>query len=56
MATMDLRVEDGIHILTLTNGDNDNTFTLDVLKEYLAAFDEIESYKGNTALVIICLG
>ena len=54
MSTMDLRVEDGIHILTLTNGDNDNTFTLDVLKEYLAAFDEIENYKGNTALVVTC--
>jgi len=51
---MDLRVEYGIHILTLTNGENDNTLTLDVLSEYLAAFDAIEQYKGNTALVVTC--
>lgn len=52
MATMNLTLEDGIHILTLTNGDNENAFTLDVLQEYLAAFDQAEQYVGNTALVI----
>ncbi|OUS23593.1 hypothetical protein A9Q99_26445 [Gammaproteobacteria bacterium 45_16_T64] len=54
MSTMDLRLEGNVHILTLTNSENDNTFTLDVLNEYLAALDEVESYKGNTALVVTC--
>ena len=52
MSTMNLRLEDNIHILTLTNGDNENSFTLEVLKEYLAVFDEVEAYAGNTALVV----
>ena len=54
MATMRLDLQDGIHILTLTNGDGENTFTLDVLNEYLAAFDVIDQFQGNTALLIRC--
>ena len=54
MSTMELRLEDGVHILTLTNGANDNMLSLDVLKEYLAVFDEVELYRGNTALMITC--
>ena len=54
MATMDLRLQEGVHILTLTNAENDNQFTLDVLKEYITAFDEVAAYEGNTALVITC--
>lgn len=54
MPTMNLEVKENIHILTLTNNDNDNMFTLDVLKEYLAAFDAVEAYEGNTALLICC--
>ena len=37
MTTMNLALKDGIHILTLTNGDDDNRFTTPVVREYLAA-------------------
>jgi enoyl-CoA hydratase/carnithine racemase len=54
MSTMNLELIQGVHVLTLTNGVNDNTFNLDVMHEYLAAFDEVEKFKGNTALMITC--
>ena len=43
MSTMNLSLKDGIHILTLTNAANDNTFTTEVMDEYIAAFDTVES-------------
>lgn len=52
MTTMNLALKDGIHFLTLTNGDDDNRFTTPVVREYLAALDTVEEYKGNTALVL----
>lgn len=54
MSTMNLTVRDGIHVLTLTNADNggDNMLTTAVLLEYQAAFDAVERYEGNTALLI----
>lgn len=55
MPTMTLDINDRLHILTLTNDDNENTITLDVLNEYLAAFDRVEQYEGNTALLITCI-
>ena len=54
MSTMSLAVKEGIHVLTLTNHDQENTFTQAVLQEYLAAFDAVENYQGNTALLITC--
>mgnify|MGYP000193026878 FL=1 len=54
MATMDLELKQGVHVLTLTNGDNDNKFNLHVMHEFLAAFNEVENAKGNTALMITC--
>ncbi|MGH1371316.1 MAG: enoyl-CoA hydratase/isomerase family protein [Cellvibrionaceae bacterium] len=54
MSTMRLEVQDGIHVLTLTNNDNENKLNLDVIKEYLAALDTVEAYQGNTALLITC--
>jgi len=54
MSTMNLTIKDGVHILTLTNAANDNTFTTAVMNEYLAAFDTVERYQGNSALVITC--
>jgi enoyl-CoA hydratase/carnithine racemase len=51
---MQLEVKDGIHVLTLTNNDHENHFNQDVMLEYLAAFDEVEAYEGNTALLITC--
>lgn len=52
MSTMDLRFEDGIHQLTLTNGDAGNALTTPVFEEYIAAFEEVKSFKGNTALLV----
>lgn len=52
MSTMNLELRDGVHVLTLTNGAQENTFTVDVLNEYLEAFQVVENYKGNTALLI----
>jgi Delta3-Delta2-enoyl-CoA isomerase len=56
MSTMNLSLEDGIHILTLNNAanGNDNRFTTEVMNEYIAAFDAVESYQGNSALIITC--
>ncbi|MGI9285025.1 MAG: enoyl-CoA hydratase/isomerase family protein, partial [Pseudomonadales bacterium] len=51
---MSLEVKDGIHVLTLTNHKGENTFTLDVMNEYLAALDVVEQFEGNTALIIRC--
>ena len=54
MATMELRIHQGIHILTLTNADNqcDNMLTTSVLEEYLTALDTVENHHQQTALVI----
>ena len=54
MSSMTLEVKEAIHVLTLTNNENENTFTLDVMQEYLSAFDVVEEYEGNTALLIRC--
>jgi enoyl-CoA hydratase/carnithine racemase len=51
---MNLELRDGVHVLTLTNNAEENTFTLDVLDEYLEAFKQVEEYKGNTSLLITC--
>lgn len=49
---MNLTFDEGIHILNLTNGDNDNTLTLDVLQEYNTVLDQVEAFEGNTAFLI----
>lgn len=56
MANMELDVRQGIHVLTLTDTENgnENTLTTEVMNDYLAALDEVESYQGNTALMITC--
>ena len=54
MSTMTLEHKDGIHVLTLTNNENENQLTQDVANEYLQAFETIEKYKGKTALLITC--
>ena len=53
---MELDVRQGIHVLTLTDTENgnENTLTTEVMNDYLAALDEVESYPGNTALLITC--
>ena len=56
MASMELEIKQGIHVLTLTNtsNSNENTLTTEVMNDYLAALDEVENYRGNTALLITC--
>ena len=53
---MRLDFKHGIHVLTLTNtrDGNENTLTTNVMNDYLAALDEVESFSGNTALLITC--
>jgi enoyl-CoA hydratase/carnithine racemase len=53
---MNLQLQDGIHILTLTNAENggDNRLTTAVVGEYLAALDTVEQYQGNTSLLLTC--
>jgi len=52
MSTMTLEHKDGIHVLTLTNNENENQLTQDVANEYLRALETVEQYKGKTALLI----
>ena len=55
MTTMTLALNEGVHVLTLSNAEaGDNSFTTDVAHEYLAALDQVERYSGNTALLITC--
>jgi enoyl-CoA hydratase/carnithine racemase len=51
---MELTLNNDVHVLTLTNGDNENKLNLNVIKEYHHHIDSVEAYKGNTALVLIC--
>ena len=45
---MQLDVRQGIHVLTLTNtrDGNENTLTTNVMNDYLAALDEVESFSA----------
>jgi enoyl-CoA hydratase/carnithine racemase len=52
MSFMTLEKHGAVFVLTLTNGDKDNTFTPDVLVEYHQHLDHIESAPGNAALLI----
>lgn len=54
MTTMNLELKDSVHVLTLTDGDNDNMLSQSVLEEYHTALDQIERFEGNTALLITC--
>lgn len=54
MSTMKLELKDGVHVLTLTDGANENKLTMDVVREYIAKLDEVASFEGNTALMITC--
>lgn len=52
MSTMQLTRHGAVWVLTLTNGDKDNTFNPDVLREHMEVFDRIEADKDNAALLI----
>jgi len=52
MTYLALTREENVHVLTMTNGENDNTFTYEVISAYHARLDEIEKAAGNAALII----
>lgn len=52
MSYFDLRQQGNVLVLTMTNGDNANTFTEEVVKEWHKVLDEVSAYKGNAALLI----
>lgn len=53
MTFMQLEKKGTVYVLTLTNGDKDNTFNPDVLAEYHACLDRIEADRSNAALLIV---
>ncbi len=54
MSTMTLELKEGVHVLTLTNHEGENSLNMDVMDEYHAALDQVEAYEGNTALMVTC--
>ncbi|MCD6061959.1 MAG: enoyl-CoA hydratase [Moraxellaceae bacterium] len=52
MSFMHLEKRGAVFVLTLTNGDQDNTFNPDVLAEYHQVLDRIEDHPDNAALLI----
>ena len=52
MRVMELTRQDDVHVLTLTNGMDENRFTEEIIHEYFAVLDQLEAYEGNTALVV----
>lgn len=54
MSTLNLKKIDNVHVLSLTNHDHENKFSQSVMEEYLSAFDIVDAYVGNTALLIRC--
>lgn len=52
MTYFDLKKDGNVFILTMTNGDKDNSFTLDFLKELNAHLDEVSLSIGNKALIM----
>jgi Delta3-Delta2-enoyl-CoA isomerase len=52
MATMELKKDGSVYILSLINGAKANTFNEDVIAEYNQVLDELEASTGNAALLI----
>lgn len=52
MSFMKLDKKGAVYVLTLTNGDKDNTFNPDVLDAYNECLDRIENHPDNAALLI----
>jgi enoyl-CoA hydratase/carnithine racemase len=52
MATMNLAKEGSVFVLTMTNGAEQNTMTLDWTEEFLATLDEVAAAEGNAALLV----
>ena len=52
MTALSLTRTGNVHVLTLTGGEQDNTFNLDVLAEYKAVLDEITAGRDDASLLI----
>lgn len=52
MSFMKLEKRGSVHVLTLTNGDRENTFNTEVLAQYHQCLDRIENHLDNSALLI----
>lgn len=52
MSFMELKKDGDVHILTLTNGKEQNSLTDSVIEEFHGVLDTLERYEGNTALII----
>ena len=52
MSTLDLKKKGSVYVLTMTNGEQSNTFTDDVLQEYHSVLDELEGSSDNGAVVV----
>lgn len=52
MAKLKLEKNDSVWVLSLTDLKSDNTYTSDVLNEYSACLDEIESSIENASLIV----
>lgn len=52
MSYMKLEKKGAVYVLTLTNGDKDNTFNPEVLDAYNECLDRIEDHPDNTALLV----
>lgn len=52
MSFLELRKENSVYILTMTNGDKPNTLTPKSLDEFREILDEVEATRENAALVL----
>lgn len=52
MPAIRLDQQENVHVLTLANGEKDNTFNLEVLAEWRAALDEVSAGRDNASLLI----
>lgn len=52
MSFLELRKENSVYILTMTNGDKPNTLTPDSVDEFQEILDEVEATRENAALVL----
>lgn len=52
MATMELKKDGSVYILSLINGTKANTFSEDVIREFNEKIDELEATNDNAALLI----
>lgn len=52
MSNVQLRKENAVYVMTMTNGTEPSTLTSDVLREYHGVLDEVESSRDNCSLIV----